>query len=70
MTAMTVSTWNRVRSLYERVVGYDPGLEYWTPAEALEGLRWMRTALTLSDGDPTAYTGPTLTKAQLRAQEA
>jgi hypothetical protein len=62
---MTASTTNRIARLYEQVVGYNPLLDGWTIAEALDCLRWMRTAMTLCDGDPTAYTGPTLTKAQL-----
>lgn len=65
---MTPSTIARIARLYEGVVGYHPfDGEDWTPEEALEGLRWMRTALILCKGDPTAYTGPTLTKRQLVA---
>lgn len=64
---MTPSTAARISRLYERVVGYDPALDGWSLADALDGLRWMRTGLILCNGDPTAYTGPTLTKAQLRA---
>lgn len=63
---MTNHTTARIIRLYKNVVGYDPAMEGWTLAEALDGLRWMRTALTLCNADPTAYTGPTLTKAQLR----
>jgi len=65
---MTRSTIDRIARLYENVVGYHPFDDGgWTPAEALDGLRWMRTALILCNGDPTAYTGPTLTSAALRA---
>lgn len=68
---MTPSTINRLARLYERVVGYHPfeGGD-WTPVEALDGLRWFRTALILCNDDPTAYTGPILTKAQLVAGQA
>lgn len=62
---MTPATINRIARLYEQVVGYDPLSDGWTVAEALDGLRWMRTALVICNGDPTTYTGPTLTKAQL-----
>jgi hypothetical protein len=64
---MTKATAARLCRLYEKVVGYDPALEGWTLAEVLDCLRWMRTALCLCNGDPTAYTGPTLSKAQLVA---
>ena len=64
---MTPSTQSRIARLYESVVGYNPALEGWTMAEALDGLRWMRTALILCNDDPTIYTGETLTKAQLVA---
>lgn len=66
---MTNSTVARIDRLYERVIGYRPSLDGWSAQEALDGLRWMRTALTLCDGDPTAYTGPTLSKAQLSRGE-
>ena len=64
--AVTSSTWRRIRRLYERVVGYDPE-GCWSPETCLDGLRWMRTALTICPDDPTAYAGPVLTKRQLRA---
>lgn len=64
---MTKATQARLARLYESVIGYDPSLEGWTLAEQLESLRWIRTALCLCNGDPTAYTGETLTSAQLRA---
>jgi len=69
---MTPSTERRIARLYERIVGYDPyeDGDGQTPAEALETLRWFRTALTLNDGDPTAYTGPTLNGPTLRKVSA
>lgn len=67
---MTDATWARVRRIYETVVGYDPDLEGWTQAEALDCLRWMRCAQRRHPTDPSAYTGPTLTSAQLRALQA
>lgn len=62
---MTNATWARVRRLYEATVGYDPEGE-WQRAEALDCLRWMRCAMRVYPEDVAAYTGPTLTSAQLR----
>lgn len=62
---MTRATWNRIRRLYEATVGYDPEGE-WEPASCLETLRWMRCAVRFCPDDAAAYTGPTLTSAQLR----
>lgn len=67
---MTPSTENRIARIYTRVVGYNPALEGWTMAEALETLRWMRCALILSPDDPSAYGGPTWTSAELKGGAA
>jgi hypothetical protein len=64
---MTPSTQSRIARLYEAIIGYDPRLEGWTWAEALDGLQWMRTASFFCPDDYSLYTGETLTGPQLRA---
>jgi hypothetical protein len=64
---MTKATARRIARLYERVVGYDPEADGWTMPEALDSLRWIRTALFFCPDDAPSYVGPTMTKAQMRA---
>ncbi|MES2753829.1 MAG: hypothetical protein V4659_04115 [Pseudomonadota bacterium] len=62
---MTPATQRRIARLHESRVGYDPEGEK-TIAEALETLRWYRTAEQEHPDDPAAYSGPALTSAELR----
>lgn len=65
---MTPSTINRIARLYQVTVGYDPIEDDPTTApeavaaEAIETLRWMRTADLLRPDDPAAYSGDALRK--------
>jgi hypothetical protein len=64
---MTPATENRLSRLYAAIVGYDPLRDGCTAAEVLDTLRWMRTARTMCPDDPSAYDGPTMTRAEMTA---
>lgn len=64
---MTPATESRIARLYVATVGYDPLQDGSTASEALETLRWMRTAQAMCPSDPAAYDGPTMTRGEIAA---
>lgn len=73
---MTPATISRIARLYKATVGYNPIDDDPTTApecvaaEALETLRWRRTAVFLAWDDPAAYAGAALRKPVLMQVKA